>query len=300
MILVVMELSSFQLELMHTSPNIALVLNITPNHLDRHGTMSSYIEAKAKILKFQSKSDIAILNRDDSGSHALKDKVLGNLISFGENKPPADENGTYIHNNEIFYSDGFRDTRILPLDKFKLPGQHNVMNALAAAAAGISAQIPAEYIRDGILNVSGIPHRLELVAEINGVRWINDSIATAPERVIAALDAVPGKIVLLLGGRDKNLPWSELAAVLHDRKPKVVLFGESGSLIRKALEIFENDHLPYPIHQVSAFSKAIDKAREIAKSGDQILLSPGGTSYDEFTDFEERGNLFRKMVKEME
>ena len=140
----------------------------------------------------------------------------------------------------------------------------------------------------------------QLVSEINGVRWINDSIATAPERVIAALDAVPGKIVLLLGGRDKNLPWSELAAVLHNRKPKVVLFGESGSLIRKALEKFENDHLSYPIHQVSAFSKAIDKARDIAKSDDQILLSPGGTSYDEFTDFEERGNLFRKMVKEME
>jgi len=297
--LVVMELSSFQLELMHASPEIALVLNITPNHLDRHGTMKAYIEAKARILQFQAESDIAILNRDDAGSYGLAARVVGDLFTFGKEQPGEGEKGTFLNNGQIIYTDGKRNNLILSAEEVQLPGQHNTMNALAAAAAGIAAGFAPDSIRQGIQSVSGIPHRLELIGEINGVRWINDSIATAPERVIAALDSIPGKIVLLLGGRDKDLPWSDLAAVLHNRKPKVVLFGEAGSLVREALYKFENDQPSYPIHEVSAFSEAVHKAGEIAQPGEQVLLSPGGTSYDEFTDFEERGELFRKLVEEM-
>ena len=294
---VVMELSSFQLELMYTSPTIAAVLNITPNHLDRHKTMQAYANAKANILKYQKPTDWAILNREDPGSYNLRSLVVGNISTFGFDKPENGEMGTFLENDTIMYFDGNESTPLIPIDSIQLLGKHNIMNSLAACTAATTAGFSATAMQAGIRSTKGIPHRLELIRENNGVRWYNDSIATAPERVIAALNTISGSLVLLLGGRDKELPWIDLAALLHQRKPKVILFGEAGPMIHKTLFEFEENSPEYPIVLVDTLDNAVLEASKIARKNDSVLLSPGGTSYDAFLDFEERGNLFRKLVE---
>ncbi|MCD6356065.1 MAG: UDP-N-acetylmuramoyl-L-alanine--D-glutamate ligase [Anaerolineaceae bacterium] len=297
---IVMELSSFQLDIMHTSPSIALVLNITPNHLDRHKTMAAYTEAKANILRYQTNSDTAILNRDDFGSFNLQSRVTGELITFGFNKPGAGLKGTFLQDDKFAFYDGKNPSIIMPSKSVRLIGKHNLLNSLAACAAGIAAGFNYSGIEAGIKKVEGIPHRLELIRDKNNIRWYNDSIATSPERVMAALEAIPGKLVLLLGGRDKKLPWAGLAAMIHKRKPKIILFGESASMIKQVLTEYEGASQTYPIIQVKRFNDAVTKAAEIVEKNETVLLSPGGTSYDAFHDFEERGNLFKKIVEEIE
>ena len=291
----VVEFSSFQLELMTVSPHIAAVLNITPNHLDRHKTMEAYTAAKARILQYQNLDDIAILNRDDPGSLGLTGEVRGNLLTFGFN-PPLYGNGCYVQDDHIVVTWQDKVTPLVPLSALHLTGRHNLANALAACAASFAAGFSLKAMRNGIDAVKGVPHRLELVRERAGVLWYNDSIATAPERVMAAVRAMPKPLVLLLGGRDKDLPWNELADLLAERKPKVVLFGEAGDLIKKALLKSGAD---YPISQVPDLQTAVREADQVAKPGDCVLLSPGGTSFDAFRDFEERGEYFRKLVKEL-
>jgi len=294
---VIMELSSFQLELMQTSPSIAVVLNITPNHLDRHKTMQSYTTAKANILRHQNPIDWAILNREEPGSINLQSSVVGKISTFGLKKPDEGLTGTFIEENTLKYFDGETAIPLMPVGSVQLIGQHNVMNALAACAAGIAAGFSISSLQGGIQSVKGIPHRLELIRKINGIRWYNDSIATAPERVIAALHAISGPLVLLLGGRDKDLPWTDLAVLIHERKPKVIVFGEAGTMIKRVLLEFENDMPDYPILQVDNLSNAVLEASKITKSGESVLFSPGGTSYDAFLDFEERGELFKQLVE---
>jgi len=296
---VVMELSSFQLELMERSPHIALVTNITPNHLDRHKTMESYISAKANILKHQTAADIAILNRDDANAYALRSNVQGELITFGCQEISSQNPDMFIEDDSIKYFDGKKSLTITKTEEINLPGTHNIINAMAACAAGIAAGYSFEDIRIGIRNVANIPHRLELVAENNHIRWINDSIATAPERVIAALNAIEGPLVLLLGGRDKDLPWDELAHLIAHRKPKLVLFGECGKMIENILLKEKYLGKRYSIDRFNKFEDAVIHAEKIAEPGESILLSPGGTSYDAFIDFEERGNLFIELAKKV-
>jgi UDP-N-acetylmuramoylalanine--D-glutamate ligase len=296
---VVMELSSFQLELMRTSPEIAIVLNITPNHLDRHKTMAAYTSAKANILKNQRKMDKAILNRDDAGSYGLKGSVNAELLTFGWGKPQDGLPGTFIANNMLYFTHGGKEEHIMAADRIQLPGRHNQMNVLAACAAGIAAGFSMKNISDGIHQVQGVPHRLELVSDHRNIRWYNDSIATAPERVIAALEAIPGPIVLLLGGRDKDLPWNGLADRIIERKPKLILFGEAGIMIEDILRKEEFCGSSYPIDRFVNLEDAIRHAAKIAEPGEAVLLSPGGTSYDAFFDFEERGNFFREMVEKI-
>ena len=291
----VVEFSSFQLDLMTSSPHIAVVLNITPNHLDRHKTMAVYTAAKAHILKHQNMDDIAILNRDDPGSLGLTGEVRGNLLTFGFN-PPLYGNGVYVEDDHIAVTWQENVTPLVPLNALHLTGRHNLANALAACAASFAAGFSPEAMRSGIDAVKGVPHRLELVRKRAGVLWYNDSIATAPERVMAAVRAMQMPLVLLLGGRDKDLPWDELANLLAERKPKVILFGEAGNLINKALLGGGAD---YPIAQVPDLQSAVQEADRIAVAGDCVLLSPGGTSFDAFIDFEERGEYYRKIVKEL-
>jgi UDP-N-acetylmuramoylalanine--D-glutamate ligase len=294
---VVMELSSFQLELIKKSPNIALVTNITPNHLDRHKTMEKYVDAKANILAFQGPSDIAILNRDDPNAYALRGRVKGRLLTFGSSKPDANHCNTFIENGMIKYFDGKFSHAIMSLDEIKLKGKHYHLNILAACAVGMAADFPVESIAEGIRNVKSIAHRLELVLTRNGISWVNDSIATAPERVIAALDAIDGPLVLLLGGRDKNLPWENLAEKIAIRQPKLILFGEAGEMIENILRKEIYCGRSCQIDRFNNFNDAVRHASKIAIPGESVLLSPGGTSYDAFVDFEERGNLFREIVE---
>jgi UDP-N-acetylmuramoylalanine--D-glutamate ligase len=294
---VVHEFSSFQLDQMTISPHIAVITNITPNHLDRHKTMESYIAAKKRIIEFQSAKDFAILNREDPVSEKLIEKTHASLLTFGFNKPVEKKPGVYIEKENFMFFDGQNEIILFPIGTLRLPGQHNFANAMAACAASYAAGFTIQAMGKGIGSVDGIPHRLELVGEINGIQWINDSIATAPERVMAAMLAIAGSLVMLLGGRDKDLPWEDLASMLHERQPKVVLFGEASNLVYEALKKYEGAAFSYPVFQVNTLKEAVIKAAEISEKGDKVLLSPGGTSYDAYRDFEERGEHFKNLVK---
>ncbi len=297
--LAILEISSFQLEQMSISPNIAAILNITPNHLDRHGTMQAYTAAKARILEFQSDKDIAVLGRDDAGAWNLRDKAKGKLFTFSLNELPDDLSGAYLHDGLLSLRDGFAYMPLMLREKVQLRGDHNVSNVLAAFTIGHAAKLPLDAMLTAAEEFRGVPHRLELVRELHGVRWYNDSIATAPERAMAGIHAFEEPIVLLLGGRDKDLPWEDLATLIHQRVDHVVLFGEAAEKIEKAVAASRSEKRPYTLERVEHLHEAVHKAAEVAKSGDVVLLSPGGTSYDEFKDFEERGERFRVWVQEL-
>jgi len=295
--LAILEISSFQLEQMSLSPNLAAILNITPNHLDRHGSMQAYTAAKARILDFQSSTDTAVLGRDNPGAWALRDKVKGRLHSFGFSKMDGNAEGTYFDEGILYLCDHGVDIPLLRRDQIQLRGDHNVGNVLAAFAIGHAAGFPLDTMLTAAEEFRGVPHRLELVRELRGVRWYNDSIATAPERTMAAIRSFDEPIVLLLGGRDKDLPWEDLAHLVHQRVDHVVLFGEAADKIHKAMTAGGSAQKPFTLDRVEHLQDAILKAAEVATAGDIVLLSPGGTSFDEFKDFEERGEKFRLWVQ---
>jgi UDP-N-acetylmuramoylalanine--D-glutamate ligase len=297
--LAILEISSFQLEQMTISPNVAAILNITPNHLDRHGTMEAYTAAKARILEFQSGKDIAVLGRDDAGAWGLRDRVKGKLHSFGLGKMEEDAEGTYYHDGILYLYDHRVDIPLLRRDQVQLRGDHNVMNVLAAFAIGHAAKLPIDAMLTAAEEFRGVPHRLEFVRELRGACWYDDSIATAPERTAAAIRSFEEPIILLLGGRDKDLPWEDLATLIHQRVDHVVLFGEAAEKIGKEITAAKSEKRPFSLERVRHLREAVHQAAEIAESGDVVLLSPGGTSFDEFKDFEERGEKFRLWVQEL-
>ncbi len=294
----ILELSSFQLDQMTISPNIAAILNITPNHLDRHGTMEAYTAAKARILEYQTKEDTAVLGRDDSGAWDLRDKVKGSLFTFSLHDLEEGLNGAYLYDGLLNLRDGNAYLPLILREKIQLRGDHNVANVLAAFTIGHAAGFKLDDMLEAVEEFRGVPHRLEFVRELHGVRWYNDSIATAPERSMAAIHAFDEPIVLMLGGRDKDLPWDELAKLIHERVDHVVLFGEAAELIEKGVAGVGGGR-SVDLHRANNLKEAISIAAEIAAAGDIVLLSPGCTSYDEFNDFAERGENFRKWVLEL-
>ena len=295
----ILELSSFQLDQMTISPNIAAILNITPNHLDRHGTMEAYTAAKARILAFQSKDDVAILGRDDKGAWRLRTTVKGKLFTFSLNELDEGLSGAYHEDGLLSLRDGNAYMPLLLREKIMLRGDHNILNVLAAFTIGHAAGFPLDVMLEAAEEFRGVPHRLELVRELRGVRWYNDSIATAPERAVAAIRAFDEPIVLLLGGRDKDLPWEELMQLAGERVDHVVLFGEAAEKIQKTVTSLGLSRKRFTITRTNGLHEAVRKAAEVAESGDVVLLSPGGTSYDEFKDFAERGERFTAWVQEL-
>ncbi len=296
---VVMELSSFQLELMTCSPDIAAVLNVTPNHLDRHGTMEAYSAAKARILDFQGPGDTAILGHDDPGAWGFADSVRGDLITFGMARPPKGRFGTFLQDDWITLWDRDSSQKLLPLESVQLRGEHNILNVLAACAIAAAVDTPADAMRAGVEKFTGVAHRLEFVRSWGGADWYNDSIATAPERAIAAIHSFEEPIVLLVGGRDKNLPWADLATVVSQQVDHLVIFGEASDIISRAMDAAENTGCPYTTKVCQGLHEAVQSAAEVVEPGDIVLLAPGGTSFDEFVDFAERGEWFRKWVNEL-
>lgn len=298
--LAIVELSSFQTELMDLSPDIACVLNITPNHLDRHGSMEAYTRAKARILANQSPEDLAVLNRDDPGSWSLRSQVKGDLVTFGRQKPAEGSRGTFLDGEWICWWDGKRSRQLVPLDSIKLRGEHNRQNVLAACAAAAGAGLPDQAMREGVEALVSVEHRLELVRTWRGVDWINDSKATTPEGSIAAIKAFEEPVVLLAGGRDKDLPWDDFARLVQKRVKALVLFGEAADLIEGRLQDCQ-DQGPrtLPCWTTAGLQEAVQIAAGVAEPGDVVLLSPGGTSFDEFNDFEDRGRMFKKWVSEL-
>ncbi|GIV65947.1 MAG: UDP-N-acetylmuramoylalanine--D-glutamate ligase [Bellilinea sp.] len=296
---VVLELSSFQLELMSVSPQVAAVLNITPNHLDRHKTMEAYTAAKAHILDFQRSGDVAVLNREDKGSWGLRSRVKGYLVTFGFEKPSSEFDGTYLEEGQIWWQRNGKRIGLLPVGEILLRGEHNRLNVLAACAIAMAAGFSEDAIRAGVSGFRGVAHRLEHVRTWRGVQWYNDSIATAPERVRAALRAFSEPIVLLLGGRDKHLPWDELAADIRQRVDHVVLFGEAAGKIQQAIGTPTHGERPFTITRCESLEEAVLAAAQVAEAGDVVLLSPGCTSFDAFKDFEERGEAYRLWVNKL-
>jgi len=295
----ILELSSFQLEIMSISPDVAAVLNITPNHLDRHGSMQAYTAAKARILAYQNSNDTAILNRDDKGSWNLTRDVKANLLSFGIKAPLHYMDGTYLKNDHIFLQVNGEQIKLLPTEWIKLRGEHNLHNVLAACAIAAGASLVLPAIGQAVDDFTGVPHRLELVRSFKGIDWYDDSIATAPERTMAAIRSFDDPLVLLLGGRDKDLPWEDLANLTKQRVNHLIVFGEAADKILNTLGPPEIGRRPFTITRCDGLKQAVQTAAKIAKPDDVVLLSPGGTSFDEFKDFEERGKWFQTWVMEL-
>jgi UDP-N-acetylmuramoylalanine--D-glutamate ligase len=295
--LVILELSSFQLELMTTSPHLATVLNITPNHLDRHTSMAAYTAAKRRILDFQVKGDVAVLDREDPGAFNLKNAVKGRLVTFGFER--SDLPGTFLDGNMISVKDGKESQALFPQSLVELRGRHNLLNVIASAAIAWSAGIPVEAMTAALVGFTGVPHRLEYIRTYKGARWYNDSIATAPERTIADIRAFDEPLVLLLGGRDKNLPWEDLARLVKERVKHVVLFGEAAGKIADTLTKAPGSGSSITTSCCSSLEEAVQAAASVAAEGDVVLLAPGGTSFDEFVDFEERGDRFKQWVNKL-
>lgn len=300
--LAVMELSSFQLELMTSAPEVAAVLNITPNHLDRHKSMAAYTAAKARILECQSSQDVAVLGRDDPGAWSLADRVRGKLVTFGMSQPEKHP-GTFISGDRLVYSDGSQLMDLLPKEAILLRGEHNLLNVLAACAITAAAGFPASAMQEGLAEFRGVPHRLEFVRRWGGADWINDSIATAPERSMAAIRAYDEPLILLAGGRDKDLPWDEFARLVRRRVDHLIVFGEAAEKIFSAVEhaatASEGAQQRLSLTVCENLKQAVQQAARLASPGYIVLLSPGGTSFDEFSDFEERGECFRQLVLQL-
>ena len=295
----VMELSSFQLEIMSQSPNIAAILNLTPNHLDRHINMAKYISAKSQILTHQSHADIAVMNRDDVRVRKLFPEVKGRQITFGLNPPYDKQDATYFKRGRLYLQASGQVAKIVRADQVNLRGTHNLYNVLAAIAISAAAAFSLQAIYEGIVAFTGVRHRLEFVREWGGAAWYNDSIATSPERTMAALKSFDEPIILLAGGRDKDLPWQDLAAAIHEKVDHLVLFGEAAHLIHTVLGETDPETRPFTIDICEGLEEAVAQAAARVSPGDVVLLSPGGTSFDAFIDFEERGKRFKQWVKEL-
>jgi UDP-N-acetylmuramoylalanine--D-glutamate ligase len=310
--LVVMEVSSFQLELMSLSPQVAAVLNLTPNHLDRHGTMEAYRKAKARILQFQQPGDRAVLGRDDAGAWSLAGMVKGQTLSFGFSPLASDQAGTFFWKDFLYLRPPAKadisgtdlhpeplatDVRLLSRQDVALRGEHNLLNVMAACTIAAAAGLPLQAMKAGVENFSGVAHRLEFVRSWGGADWYNDSIATAPERAMAAIRSFDEPLVLLAGGRDKNLPWGDFARLAKHRVDQLIVFGEAAELISEAARAAGFN--PLKIVHCTGLHEAVQAAAQIVKPGYVVLLSPGGTSFDEFNDFEERGKCFAQWVKEL-
>jgi UDP-N-acetylmuramoylalanine--D-glutamate ligase len=318
--LLVLELSSFQLQLFDASPQVSAVLNVTPNHLDRHPSMAHYTAAKANILRYQSRADTAVLGVDDAvtgrwwrtgrieigadtGQPALSEPVAARRVGFSLKETVSE--GAYLRTRDqrLVWRDRDQGAEICSVSELKLLGRHNVANVLAACAvSGVAGATPAA-MRQVATTFAGVAHRLELVGEAGGVRWYNDSIATSPERVVAALESFDAPLTLLAGGRDKHLPWERFAELVLERVRRLVLFGEAADLIAGAVEAAQSRAAggrvvgPLEVVHCRDLDEAVQAAARLAQPDDVVLLSPGGTSFDAYRDFEERGEHFRRLVR---
>lgn len=297
---VVMELSSFQLKIMRSSPAVAAILNITPNHLDRHASMEDYTEAKANILRFQKSGDVAVLGYDNEVTRGLASLTKGTVALFSMEEEVSE--GAFLRQQQIILRLEGSEQTICHERDVRLRGRHNIENVLAACTIAGLAGADSQVMSEVVSSFQGVEHRLEFVREVDGVSYYNDSIATSPERTAAALRAFDEPIVLLAGGQDKHLPWHELASLMLERTRGVVLFGQAAGIIERVLsEAIEKGQIPGDdlpaIERKDSLEEAVIMARRLARPGDVVLLSPGGTSFDAFKDFAERGVFFKDLVK---
>ena len=309
--IVVMELSSFQLELMSASPQVAAVLNLTPNHLDRHGAFEHYAAAKANILRYQRATDVAVLGWDSPACKALEQIVAGEQLGFSLYDMAPD--GAFMLGSRLLVAGSASYDMgphvVCERDEIPLRGDHNVLNVLAACAItggmGLAIDRPGvtpDVMRESIRSFKAVAHRLETVRELQGVTWVNDSIATAPERLLAALASYDEPLVLLIGGADKDLPWEAALQYALRKARHIIVFGRDGGkqVASKVMELMNKMRVrDDQVSRVQSLDEAVARAAAVAQAGDIVLLSPGGTSYDAYEDFAARGLHFRQLVSEL-
>ncbi|HEY2351751.1 MAG TPA: UDP-N-acetylmuramoyl-L-alanine--D-glutamate ligase [Candidatus Acidoferrum sp.] len=285
----VAELSSFQLELVETfHPDIAVLLNLTPDHLDRHKTMEAYSAAKARIFENQTESDFAVVNADDPAAVNLAPK-RPQVYWFSRKQPVLQ--GAYLRGEEVVFRTAKQEEVLLKREEISLPGAHNLENVLAAVTAARLEGAPATAVADAVRTFGGVEHRLEFVAEISGVRYYNDSKATNVDATLKALEAFPGRVLIILGGKDKGSDYSVLQSALKERSILALLIGAAAEKIAQQIAG------SVAVERAGTMDRAVDIASQAARHGDVILLAPACASFDQFEDFEHRGRVFKELVR---
>ncbi len=286
---VILEISHTQLQYTDRSPHVAAVTNITPNHLDQF-SWDEYVGLKRNILAFQGPRDTAVINADDPTSRSLLTGLKGYLAQSSlHGRILAD--GAWVDGETVWVRYGLNAKPVIAQADIRLRGQHNLANITMACAVASAAGLPVSAMTEAAAAFTGVPHRLEVAGRRDGVTWVNDSIATSPERTIAGLLAFDEPVVLLLGGRDKNLPLDRLQDVVRERCRAVVCFGEAGPLYFGALRACAP-----AVELTGTLEDAVAIARTLSRPGDAVLLSPAGTSFDAYPNFEARGEAFRALV----
>ena len=293
----VLELSSFQLMTLQTSPDIAVFTNLSPNHLDIHKSMEEYAQAKENIFSHQTKSGIAIFNRDNALTNEMAGRAPGKVLKFSRQTTLAE--GTYVEDGKIVVAGNGQKRTLFATDRILIPGQHNVENYLAAIAA-VQGMVPDDVILHTAETFPGVEHRIELVRTLNGVRYYNDSIASSPTRTIAGLHSFHQKVILIAGGYDKKIPFEVLGKEVQDHVKTLVLTGHTAEKIQKAVVESEGYQAGHPaILMEPDFKQAVLKASQAAEEGDVVILSPACASFDHFKNFAQRGQTFKAIVNEL-
>ena len=286
----VAELSSFQLELVETfHPDIAVLLNLAPDHLDRHKTMDAYAAAKARIFEKQTESDFAVLNEDDPASARLAPK---RPQTYWFSRKQRVLQGAYLRGDEIIFCTPRQEEVLFKREEISLPGAHNLENVLAAVTAARLEGASMAAISEGVHTFSGVEHRLEFVAEIAGVRYYNDSKATNVDAALKALEAFPGRILVILGGKDKDSDYSVLQHALRERSVLALLIGAAAEKIEQQIAG------SVAMERAGTMERAVEIAGQAARRGDVVLLAPACASFDQFENYEHRGRVFKELVRQ--
>src|SRR5208283_4763711 len=286
---VVLEVSSFQLEtIVEFRPRIAVILNITPDHLDRHKTFANYVNAKARVFENQRQDDFTVLNADDPTTAGLADRTHAQLFWFSRKKEV--EKGALVKGAHLCFRDGQREREIMPLAELPLKGAHNLENVLAGVSIGMLVGCQPEQIRHAVRNFKAVEHRLEFVAKVAGVDYYNDSKATNVDATIKALESFPANIHLILGGKDKGSDYSVLNELLRQRVKRVYTIGAAAGKIESQIKGVEVVH-------AETLENALRKANATAEPGDVVLLAPACASFDQFKNYEQRGQVFKEIVR---
>ena len=291
---VVVEASSFQLEgIERFRPRIAAYLNVTPDHLDRYPDLVSYRKAKERIFENQTAADDALINADDPNLSALPGSLHANVVVFSRLGRPGGRDGVFVEEDQIISTLGGREESVLPVARLQMVGAHNLENALAAAAIGLLCRSPLEVIRKVLGAFTGLDHRMEFVRELDGARYINDSKGTNVGAVVKSLEGMEAPVILIAGGRDKRGDFASLKELVGKKVRRAILIGEAREKIRDAWE-GETE-----ITLVDSLKEAVFLAAASARKGEVVLLSPGCASFDQFLNFEDRGQQFKRWVRSL-
>lgn len=290
--LIVSEISSFQLEMITTfKPFVSVLLNLTPNHLDRYSDFESYVKAKVRLFEFQDETDFAVLNTDDPESQKYTEHITAKKIYFSRQQELGE--GIFVEKGNIIVRLGQKAQTVIATNELSIPGEHNIENALAATSIAICCGIEAYQLASVLRSFKGVEHRLEFIRELNGVKYYNDSKATTVVAVTTALKSLPKPIILIAGGKDKGSDYVPLRELLAEKVKQLILVGEARDKMFTALMG------SCPIVEVESMQNAVETAYHSGQNGDNVVLSPACSSYDMFTDFEERGRVFKRIVNEL-